>query len=133
MGVVDSKGSFEIEIRKDSRQVCGSLVILRFKITLDAADYQVLHKVKGFFGCGTLQKNLEDGNAVFEINRMEHIKEKLIPFFEKYTLQSKKKILWIKFRRVFLWITQKDSLTEEVLKKILHLKSSGFKIESKPL
>ena len=49
------------------------------------------------------------------MDQIEHI---LIPFFEKYPIQSRKQKDFIKFRTVFHWIRKGEHLTPEGIEKI---------------
>lgn len=121
VGLVDGKGNFEIILQEDNSYS------LEFNIRMDSSEYQLLHKLKKFFGCGKITSS--DSEVFFTVSKFEHISDHIIPFFEKYTPKSKLKISWIKFRRVHIWLGRNT----QDYHKIYHLKHSGFKRESKPL
>lgn len=145
VGLVDGNGNFEIKNESTNPS-------LSFNIVLDSSDYQLLHKIKKHFGCGRVfksstsvpggptskasgessEKKNENTNAVYEVVDTVHLNERIRPFFEKYTPESKLKISWIKFRRVLIWL-ERDIDKKVLVEKATHLKTSGFKRESKPL
>ena len=74
-------------------------------------------KLKKYFGCGTVRKNHGDRYEL-RIRKLDHLKNVVIPFFEKYPLQTRKKYDFLSFRKVVLLMDKKEHLTEEGIKKI---------------
>lgn len=79
---------------------------------------------KKHLGCGTLRQR-KDKIWYFEVNNLRAIKEKVIPFFEKFRLLSaKKKRDFIKFKQLENIISEKRHLDIEGIKEILKIRTS---------
>lgn len=69
-------------------------------------------------------KNVYIDNEVarFQIVNYSEIKNKIIPFFEKYSILGKKSLDFISFKEVALIINNKDHLKLEGFEQILDIK-----------
>lgn len=87
-GFVDGDGCFNIE-KKRTRE--GTLLFRhRFLVSQDKRSKDVLYALKSAFKCGTVHKG-GSNMFTFQIEDQESIKKKVIPFFEKYPLQTEKR------------------------------------------
>jgi hypothetical protein len=117
VGFVDGEGCFHVAINKNSKTTSGYQVLPEFTITQHERDVKVLYALKSYFQCGTVRVN--NGDLLFyRVRAFQHLKEKIIPFFEKHKLLTMKRIDFEKFRTVVLMIEKKEHLTPEGLKKI---------------
>ena len=70
----------------------------------------------------------------YRVRDMEHLINKIIPFFEKHELKTKKRVDFLKFRQVLLKMKEGGHLTETGLEEIRELKEQmnrgNTKIES---
>ncbi len=100
-GFVDGEGCFHIGINAHSDMKAGSQVLPEFTVVQHERDVQVLHALKAHFGCGVVRKNHGDRMA-YRVRSKEHLLQRIIPFFEKHPLKSKKRVDFAKFRRILL-------------------------------
>jgi hypothetical protein len=101
VGFVDGEGCFHIGINPHSDMKCGYQVLPEFTVVQHERDVQVLHALKKYFGCGVVRRNHGDRMA-YRVRAAAHLLERIIPFFEKHQLKTKKRVDFEKFRRVLL-------------------------------
>ena len=92
LGIVDSEGMFFIAAYKRSdRGIKRYVYSLEFKVTQMRYSLELLHKLKEFFGCGRVViDNKSMGGYKYVITDLRDVVEKVIPFFDKYTLLTSK-------------------------------------------
>ncbi len=119
-GFADGKGSFNVvfQPRKDYKQPWK--VSLCFNVS--QRDKVILALFKRHLGCGTLRQR-EDGVWYYEVNNINAIVEKVIPFFERFKfLSARKKRDFSKFKKIASLIKEGKHLTEEGIKEILRIR-----------
>ncbi|MFN3422769.1 MAG: LAGLIDADG family homing endonuclease [Armatimonadota bacterium] len=117
VGFVDGLGCFYVGINPQLQIKAGYQVLPEFRVVQHERDVQVLYALKAFFGCGVVRRN--DGNQmVYRVNKVEHLWQRIIPFFEKHPLKSRKRQEFLKFRRVILLMERGEHLTPEGMAKI---------------
>jgi len=109
-GFVDGEGCFHIGINQHSEMASGHQVLPEFTVVQHERDAQLLHAIRTFFGCGVVRTNHGDRMA-YRVRSQEHLRTRIIPFFDKHPLQSKKCADYEKFRRVVLMMESGDHLT----------------------
>ena len=117
VGFVDGEGCFYVGINKHSYMTCGYQVLPEFTVVQHKRDIQILHILKKFFGCGVVRSNHDDRMA-YRVRDIDHFKKIIIPFFERYSLRTKKKIDFLKFRKIIMLIDRKEHLTMQGIKEI---------------
>lgn len=120
-GFVDGEGCFHVGINKNSEMTAGVQVLPEFTVVQHKRDVQILHALKEHFGCGVVRVNHGDRMA-YRVRSVAHLLEKIVPFFEKHKLKTKKRIDFQKFRRVLLKIKSGEHLTPEGLEAIREIK-----------
>ncbi len=95
----------------------GVQVLPEFTVVQHERDVQILHALKATFGCGVVRRNHGDRMA-YRVRSLEHLLERIVPFFEKHSLKSKKRVDYMKFRRVLLMMKAGDHLTDVGIAKI---------------
>lgn len=127
-GLTDGEGCFYVHIRKSDAYRIGFNVALHFFIKMRADDKILLQKVKETLGCGAVyfQKEKRSNHTDcyrYTVNGNKDILEKIIPFFEKFSLQSQSKLKSFKtFSRIALMIKNNEHLTKKGLDRIVKLK-----------
>ena len=116
-GFVDGEGCFHIGISKHPEMTLGYQVLPEFTVVQHERDVQLLYALKAYFGCGVVRSNHGDRMA-FRVRGQENLLQRIMPFFEKHELKSKKRQDFIKFRRVLLLMEHGAHLTEEGLGQI---------------
>lgn len=121
-GFVDGEGCFNVRLIKTTK---GESISLRFIVTQHARDAELLKNLVEYFGCGkysVIQSSSLHGD--FIVNKFEDIKCKIIPFFDKYSLQSEKYLDFLDLKKIMeLKGNTNVSLTEESIIDIKQIKS----------
>src|ERR1700730_2805106 len=117
VGFVDGEGCFFVGINRHPEMTSGFQVLPEFTVVQHQRDIQLLHALKQFFGCGVVRTNHAERKAYW-VRSLDHLNEKIVPFFEQHSLKSKKRIDFAKFRRVLLLMTRNEHLTSEGIEEI---------------
>lgn len=102
-GFVDGEGCFVLKFRRDIRYERKSKPIYfywdaEFVIVLRADDKGILEQIQKTLGCGRISFD-KRGSVRFSVSNLDDLKGKIIPFFEKHHLHTKKRfdfLLWKK-------------------------------------
>lgn len=100
-GFIDGEGCFGFQFRKDVRHERPNAPTYyswkaQFMITARKDEQELFERIKEFFGCGNIYKQL-DIEIHYTVTDMDDLKNIISPFFKKYQLQGKKRhdfILW---------------------------------------
>ena len=123
VGFVDGEGCFHVGINKNESMSLGVQVLPEFTVVQHEVDKQVLYGLKDFFGCGVVRKN--HGNRfAYRVRGQKNLQEQIIPFFEKHKLKTRKRVDFLKFRKVILLIQKGEHLEADGLEKIRQIKKS---------
>ncbi len=117
VGFVDGEGCFHVGISQHPGMTVGFQVLPEFTVVQHKQDVQILHALKKQFGCGVVRVNHGDRMA-YRVRSLQHLNEHIIPFFEKHSLKSKKRIDFLKFRRVVQLMSEGTHLTSEGVEEI---------------
>ncbi len=119
-GFVDGEGTFYVGINKNPTMKTGYQVLPEFRIVQHKRDIQLLYKLKMFFSCGVVRVNHGDRYEL-RVRNFSCLREKIIPFFERYPLLTKKKFDFLKFRKILQLMDKGEHLTEEGIQHIFTL------------
>ena len=118
-GFSDADASFQIKIIK--RIANRNKPEIRLNYQIDQKSDLLLIKIKEFLGGNIGYRKSQDtyyyGSTSFGSAR------KVIQYFDQYHLQSRKYISYLKWRKVYRLIQDKEHLTEKGIAKILVIKS----------
>jgi LAGLIDADG endonuclease len=117
VGFVDGEGCFFVGINPHPGMTSGFQVLPEFTVVQHPRDIQLLHALKKFFGCGVVRKNHAERMA-YRVRSPDHLNEKIVPFFDQHPLKSKKRVDFIKFRKVLQLMTKGEHLVGEGIEKI---------------
>lgn len=109
------EGCFLILTTKNTKSVT-----LRFKLTQHTRDIVLMKNIREYLGCGAYYSSENIGE--FVVSKFLDIKDKIIPFFDKYTILGNKSLDYLDFKKAALLINRKEHLTKEGYEKILLLK-----------
>ena len=123
VGFVDGEGCFHIGINKNQEMKLGVQVLPEFTVVQHQVDEQVLYALKAYFGCGVVRKN-HGTRLCYRVRGQENLRNKIVPFFEKHQLKTRKRIDFAKFRKVVLLMEKGDHLTADGLEKIRQIKAT---------
>ena len=116
-GFVDGEGCFHVGINKRSDMTSGCQVLPEFTVVQHERDVKVLHALKAFFGCGVVRSN--HGNRMaYRVRGLRHLLEQIIPFFEKHSLKTSKRVSFMKFRRIVRMMGDGEHLTADGVERI---------------
>ena len=121
-GFVDGEGCFYVGVNEHKEMTTGYQVLPEFTVVQHKRDIQILNALKKYFGCGVVRQN-HGVRMAFRVRGLKHLKELIIPFFEKHQLKTKKKLDFISFRKILIMIDRKEHLTTEGIDKIMKIAS----------
>jgi hypothetical protein len=121
VGFVDGEGCFHIGINQNEKMKLGVQVLPEFTVVQHEVDQQVLYALKDYFGCGVVRKN-HGTRLSYRVRGHQNLRNKIIPFFEKHQLKTRKRVDFAKFRKVILLMEKGDHLNEDGLEKIRQIK-----------
>jgi hypothetical protein len=121
-GFVDGEGCFHIGIAKHSEMRAGYQVLPEFTVVQHERDVKVLYGLKEFFGCGVVRRNHGDRMA-YRVRKLEHLRERIVPFFMKHALKTGKRQDFVKFRRVLIMMERGEHLTLDGIEGIRRVAS----------
>jgi len=128
-GLVDGEGCFSITFNRHKNNRIE--VRLIFEIELREDDKEILERVKETLECGNLYhldyKRYRKWKPHFKykVSNLRDIVQKVIPFFNKYPLQAKKRKSFEVFSKVANLMLLKKHLTPEGISELKNLKE-GF-------
>ena len=123
VGFVDGDGCFHIGISKHASMKLGVQVLPEFVVTQHKRDVQVLYGLKAFFKCGVVRQETEN-IFCYRVRDRKCLETQIIPFFERHKLKTKKRIDFLKFRRVLKMMSEGLHLSTEGLEEIRILRES---------
>jgi hypothetical protein len=118
-GFVDGEGCFHISVLKHSDMSVGYQVLAEFTVVQHERDKQILFALKEFFMCGVVRRNHGD-RWCYRVRKLDHLKT-LCAFFDKHQLKTKKRIDYIRFRRIIDKMSKGEHLTSDGLRKIVDI------------
>jgi hypothetical protein len=117
VGFVDGEGCFFVGINRHPEMTMGFQILPEFTVVQHQRDIQILYALKCFFGCGVVRVNHADRMA-YRVRSIEHLKDKIVPFFEKHSLRTKKNVDFIKFRKIIQLMNNQAHLNTEGIEEI---------------
>lgn len=119
-GFADGEGSFNVSLRKRPDHKMKWQVILTFNVS--QRDPIVLTLMKKYLGCGRLFKRF-DGVHCYIVQNPQSIKERVIPFFKRFSfLSSNKKTNFSIFLKIANMVFNGRHLTKDGLLQIIELR-----------
>jgi len=120
-GFTTAEGCFLISLKKKSTE--GYYVSLRFQISQHSRDELLMKSLVSYLECGLYEKREGDwGN--FVCSNIKDITDKIIPFFNLYSLEGLKLLNYMDWYEAAELIKTKAHLTTMGLDKILKIKAS---------
>ena len=117
VGFVDGEGCFHVGINPHVEMTAGFQVLPEFTVVQHKRDVQVLHALKGHFDCGVVRVNHADRLA-YRVRALEHLRDRIVPFFVRHPLKTSKNVDFHKFRDVVLMMDAQVHLTSEGIEEI---------------
>lgn len=110
VGFVDGEGCFHVSINQLKDMTLGKRPLPEFVVVQHKRDIQLLHALKKYFGCGVVRVNHKD-RYCYRVRSIEDLNSKIIPFFEKHQLKTKKQLEFKTFRKIVRAMAEKKHLT----------------------
>ena len=123
VGFVDGEGCFHIGINKNQEMKLGVQVLPELTVVQHEVDEQVLYALKAYFGCGVVRKN-HGTRLSYRVRGQKNLLQKIIPFFEKHQLKTRKRVDFAKFRKVLLMMEKKEHLNPDGVEKIREIQKT---------
>ena len=123
IGFTDGEGCFHVGINKNESMKLGVQILPEFTIVQHEVDEQVLYALKDYFQCGVVRKN-HGSRLSYRVRGQKNLHDRIIPFFEKHKLKTRKRVDFEKFRKVILLMEKGKHLEAEGLNKIRQIKTS---------
>ena len=123
VGFVDGEGCFHVGINQNESMSLGVQVLPEFTVVQHEVDEQVLYNLKNYFGCGVVRKN-HGTRLCYRVRGQANLRDRIIPFFEKHKLKTRKRVDFEKFRRAILLIEKGEHLQADGLEQIRQIKKS---------
>ena len=120
VGFVDGEGCFHVGINPHSDMKTGYQVLPEFPVVPQKRDTHVLHGLTAYFGCGVVRKNHGDRMA-YRVRSLDHLLQRIAPFFMKHSLKTKKHVDFLKFRDVLLLMEKGEHLRPDGVETIRHI------------
>ncbi len=117
VGFVDGEGCFHVGINPHQDMTAGAEVLPEFTVVQHQRDIQVLHALKAHFGCGVVRTNHGD-RWRYRVRGLEDLSQKIVPFFVKHPLKTRKHVDFIKFRHAIALMEKKVHLTRGGVEEI---------------
>ena len=117
VGFVDGEGCFSVSTFRNRTTKSGYQTLFEFVVTQGERSKSAMEAIKCYFDCGGIYINRRYDNHKYNllrycVRKRSDLKEKIIPFFEKYQLQTSKRVQFEKFRKQF-----KDRESSETIRQ----------------
>ena len=119
VGFVDGEGNFNLDVHIHNSMKYGLQVQPEFSIVQHQRDLDLLKRIKDQFECGTIAVNRKDVNSVryhWRVKNLPHAINIIIPFFERYKLQTKKGIEFKRWREICVKMNTSSRDLKDLLK-----------------
>ena len=102
VGFVDGEGCFSVSTFKNLTCKSGFQTLYEFVITQGEISRSALEAIKIYFDCGGIYINRRYDNHKYNllrycVRRQDDLRNKIIPFFKQYPLQTAKRAQYEKF------------------------------------
>ena len=120
-GFVDGEGAFPIQIRRTHDTRFGFTITPEFKISQHKDHKKILEIIQDSLGCGKISIKSGQPNlfVLVEKNR-KNLSEKIIPFFQKYSLIVKKRQFQL-FNEIVERLNKNEHKTRKGFERLVHL------------
>ena len=120
-GFVDGEGSFSVAIIKHPTQKMGWMINPCFQVYQHEKHREILEVFQTVFKTGSIYRKSGIHPVLnYSIDSRRSIIEKVIPFFDRYPLITKKET-YRKFRQIVLAMENQEHFTKEGFKRIVDL------------
>ena len=124
-GFVDGEGSFSVSIKKLPTAKFGWVVDPCFQVYQHKKNVHILHIIREVFQAGYIKRKSPTSNTfVYCISDRRTLKEKVVPFFERYKLLTSKWYDFQKFKEIVERMGRKEHWNKSGLRRIVRIACS---------
>lgn len=109
VGLIEGDGWFSISKK-------GKYLLYEFGIELELKDVQLIYKIKHILGVGTIfyrNKEQRSKTVLFRVRNKSHLKNIILPIFDKYPFISNKQYDYLRFKNALLSDIKNHGRVEE--------------------
>lgn len=102
-GFADGEGCFNIDIHLQDTTKWGVQMQPEFTLVQHERDVELLKDCQKNVGCGKVATNRKDSTSTrkhWRVKNLDELNNTLIPFFDKYPLQTQKKVEFERFKKI---------------------------------
>jgi hypothetical protein len=114
-GFVDGEGCFSVSFTERAKLKTGIEVRPSFAIGQNRRSLPVLERIHTYFGCGAIRFSRHDQTYKYEVRSLKDIRERIIPHFQEYPLQTNK----LQDFATFTWICDEIAASRHLNKDTL--------------
>lgn len=129
-GFASGEGCFLVTLIKTTSNQLGCWVQLSFQLTQHTRDIELINHLKEYLGCGQTTVYDDHNFIKYVVSNISDITEKVIPFFDKYSIVGVKSQDYEDFKQVVLMVKDKKHLTSEGLNLIKNIKEGMNKLRT---
>ena len=120
-GFVDGEGAFPVQTRKTPWTKFGFTITPEFKISQHKDNGQILETLQKALECGKISiKSGQPNQLVLVEKNRKNLTEKIIPFFQKYSLIVKQQT-FRRFSEIVVRLNNNEQNTKEGFENLLNL------------
>lgn len=117
------KVAFQFSLEEVEQKLVG--VEAKFITELHIKDFELLFLIRSFFNnIGQIGQSTTRQSAYFEVTKLDDLVNVIIPHFDKYPLQSFKRIDFLLWRDIVTLMKNKEHLIQSGLEEIVSIKSA---------
>ena len=135
VGFTDGEGCFYCGFGRRKDLPLKWQIITEFHVSQNPGGKNVLDDFRKRLGCGYLKpnhaKNPKDKSWILIVKNREDLRNRVIPFFKKYPLQTSKKYDFEIFAKVLNAIKNGEHLSKDGLRKVVELVFSNKRVTNK--
>lgn len=130
-GYADGEGSFCVSFSPRSGLKSKLEVRPSFSVSQNGDRSEVLRLFQETLGCGTIRPDRSDKTFKFEVRSLDELIDRVVPFFERYSLKSSKIKDYVLFSRICSLMKQEKHKNrqglEEIIKLAIQMNTSGMR------
>lgn len=115
-GFANAEGCFFVQVQ-------GKYALLKFVVVQHIRDIALLESFVDYLDCGRIEIDTKKNISCFLVTKISDIIEKVIPFFNKYSIKGDKALDFADFCKAAQIIKNKEHLTSEGFNKIQVIKA----------
>ncbi len=119
VGFVDGEGCLHVALNRQPAMRAGWQVLPEFRVVQHRRDERILRQMQSHFGCGSVTVNNGD-RMEYRVRGLESL-TRIVAFFEKNPLRTKKRRDFRKFAQVIRLMQSRTHLTRAGLIRVAQL------------